>query len=129
MDQGWHRMHFRLAPHAGAWQDARVPRKAWALNEPPAVHIESAHPGTLPLHAAFMETDAENVILTVLKFSDEGGDLIVRGYETDGVGAEVCIRWPHLRTEVTTHFAPHEIKTLRITPGTWEAREVNFLEE
>lgn len=129
MDQGWHRMHFRLVPHAGAWQDARVPRKAWALNEAPTVHVESAHPGTLPLHAAFMETDAENVILTVLKFSEEGGDLIVRGYETDGVGAEVCIRWPHLQTEVATYFAPHEIKTLRITPGIWEAREVNLLEE
>ena len=129
MDQGWHRMHFRLVPHAGTWQDARVPRKAWALNEPPAVHVESAHPGTLPPCAAFMEVDAGNVILSVVKFSEENGDVIVRGYETDGVETGVRIRWPYFQKEITARFAPHEIKTLRLEPGAWEAREVNLLEE
>ncbi len=129
MDQGWHRFHVRLVPHSGAWQEAGVPRKAWGLNEPPIVHIESAHPGTLPPSASFMEADAGNVILSVMKPSEEGDDLIVRGYETAGLPAHVHIRSPRLAKVVTARFAPHEIKTLRIRTDTWKAREVNLLEE
>jgi len=129
MDQGWHRMHVRLVPHTGSWQIAQLPRKAWGLNEPAIVHVESAHPGTLPPYASFMETDAENVILSVLKPSEEGGDLVIRGYETGGTGVNATIRFPQLEKEVAVSFAPHEIKTIRVATDTWKAREVDLLEE
>ncbi|MFO7976565.1 MAG: glycoside hydrolase family 38 C-terminal domain-containing protein, partial [Candidatus Hydrogenedentota bacterium] len=129
MDQGWHRMHFRLVPHVGSYQAARVPRRAWSMNEPVLVHVESAHAGTLPPCVAFMETSAENVILSVIKPSEAGEDLIVRGYETDGVAADVRIRFSQLERNVTAHFDPYEIKTIRIPTDSWEARDTDFLEE
>lgn len=129
MDQGWHDIHVRLVPHVGGYQAARVPRKAWSLNEPVLVHVESAHPGTLPLSATFMETSAENVILSVVKSSEAGDDVIVRGYETDGKAADVRIRFSHLGHGLTAHFDPYEVKTLRIATDTWEARETNLLED
>ena len=129
MDQGWRRMHFLLVPHSGTYQAARVPRKAWALNELPIVHGESAHPGTLPPTAAFMETTAENVILSVMKPSETGEDLVIRGYETDGTAGDVQITFPQWGKSVTSHFAPHEIKTIRIDTDTWKAHDTDLLEE
>ncbi len=129
MDQGWHTVKIRLVPHAGGWQDAGVVRRAWELNEPLIVHPESSHPGSRPPSASFLAVDAENVLLSVLKKSEDGEDLVVRGYETAGRRADTVIRFPHLGKSVPVSFAPHEIKTLRIDRRAWTAAEVNLLEE
>ncbi len=44
-DQGWQTVVYRLVPHAGAWQDAAVPRRAWELNVAPLWVNEYAHRG------------------------------------------------------------------------------------
>jgi alpha-mannosidase len=129
MDQGWHRMHFRLIPHSGAWDTADIPRQAWEMNVPPRVHIESAHPGTLGPCLSLLDTGAGNVLIGVVKQSEEGKDLIVRGYESHGQSATVHLRLPHFDQSYELEFAPHEIKTIRIDLKTWTIREVNLLEE
>lgn len=129
MDQGWQTVRIRLLPHAGPWQLADVVRAAWELNEPAFAHVESAHKGKLPTRASFLETSADNVVFSTLKKSEEDDDLIVRGYEITGKPAKTTLRFPQLRKTIETTFAPHEIKTLRINPKLWKAREVNLLEE
>lgn len=129
MDQGWHRVHIQLVPHSGPWQSAGVVRRAWELNEPAIVHVESAHSGTLPEQASFLDVAAKNVALTVLKPAENGGPLIVRGYETAGQAVTTRIEFPHWKTSCEVRFGPHEIKTLAIDPETWKAIEVNLLEE
>jgi alpha-mannosidase len=129
MDQGWHTIRIWLVPHAGPWQDASVPRRAWELNEPLFVHAESAHKGTLPARASFLECDAPNVLLSVLKKSEDGGDVIVRGYETHGRAVNAVIRVQRRGRVLRAAFAPHEIKTLRVNPKTGAVVEVNLLEE
>jgi len=129
MDQGWHRVHIQLVPHAGPWQSAGVVRRAWELNEPAVVHVESAHPGTLPGQASFLDVAAKNVALTVLKPAEDGGRLIVRGYETAGQAVTTRLEFPYWKSSCEVRFAPHEIKTFAIDPGTWTATEVNLLEE
>jgi alpha-mannosidase len=129
MDQGWHDIRVRLVPHTRDWAAAGVPRASWELNEPPLVHIESAHPGDLPAWASFLSCSADNVVLSVMKRSEDGDDLIVRGYETAGQQTEAVIQLPQFGKSFTTTFAPHEIKTLRIGRADWKAREVNLLEE
>lgn len=129
MDQGWHHMRFRLVPHEGSWQDARVVKRAWELNLPLAAHVESAHPGRRPARATLIGTEAENVLLSVLKQSEEGEDLVVRGYEISGRPAQTTLHIPHLKKSFELAFAPHEIKTVRINLDTWECRETNLLEE
>jgi alpha-mannosidase len=129
MDQGWHTVKIRLVPHVGPWQEAAVPRRAWQLNEPLMVHVESGHPGALPAQASFLATDADNVLLSVLKKSEDGDDLVIRGYETAGRPADATIRLPQLGMSFTATFAPHEIKTLRFNRQTGTATEVNLLEE
>lgn len=129
MDQGWHSLHVRLMPHAGAWQKAGIVKKAWELNSPAIVHIESAHDGDLPASASFYSGTAENVLLNVLKQSEEGEDIVVRGYETEGEKAKLEIHVPGIKKGISTTFNPHEIKTLRINRRTGKALEVDLLEE
>jgi len=129
MDQGWQTVRVRLVPHARGWQTAGVVKKAWELDEPAFVHVESAHPGRLPNRASFLSSDAANVALTVLKKSEDGDAIIVRGYETAGKRAKTSIRLPSMDKAFDVSFKPHEIKTVRIDAKTWKATEVNLLEE
>ncbi|MBW7866494.1 MAG: alpha-mannosidase [Candidatus Hydrogenedens sp.] len=129
MDQGWHETRLHLLPHAGGWRGARVPKKAWELNVPPVVHVESAHPGHRPQRSSLLGTESGNVLLSVIKCAEDGDDLVIRGYETDGLPADTRLHLPHFDKTYDLHFAPHEIKTLRIHRDTWEMRETNLLEE
>jgi alpha-mannosidase len=129
MDQGWHTMRFQLVPHLGPWQDARIVKQAWELNLPEVVHIESAHAGTRRRQATLMGTESDNVLLTVLKHSEKGEDFIVRGYETSGRETRTTLHLPVFQQKFELHFAPHEIKTVRINPETWDLQEVNLLED
>jgi alpha-mannosidase len=129
MDQGWQTVKIRLVPHAGSWQDARVAKKAWELNEPAFTHVESAHPGKRGPSASMIGTEADNVMLTVLKRSEDGKALIVRGYETAGRPVSTVLHLPHKKKTFPVTFAPHEIKTLRINTKKWTLSEVNLLEE
>ncbi|MBP8131179.1 MAG: alpha-mannosidase [Candidatus Hydrogenedentes bacterium] len=129
MDQGWHDARLRLIPHVGPWQDARVVKQAWELNVPLMSHLESSHPGTRRTSAQLIGTEADNVLLSVVKQSESGEDLIIRGYETSGRPAHTTLHLPYFQREYELTFAPHEIKTVRIDPRTWTMREVNLLEE
>ena len=129
MDQGWHTIRVRLVPHTGTWQKAGVVRRAWELNEPAFVHIESAHKGSLPASLSFLDCRTPNVALTVLKKSEDGDDLVVRGYETAGKSAKATVRIHGVRKPVRLEFGPHEIKTVRIDPSTEKTTAVNLLED
>lgn len=128
MEQGWHTFRFRLVPHAGPWQDARIVKQAWELNVPPTAHVESAHPGSQPATLSLLGTDAENVLISVLKRGEEGDAMLVRAYETEGVAVEATLYFPAHGQSYAIPFAPHEIKTLAIDTATWELREVDLLE-
>ena len=129
MDQGWHTVRIQLAPHAGSWQDAHVVKRAWELNEPAFTHIESSHKGKRARSASLIGTEAENVLLSVLKKSEDGDGLVVRGYEIAGKPAATTLHFPYWKKTFKVTFKPHEIKTLRIDPRTWQLDEVNLLEE
>jgi alpha-mannosidase len=129
MDQGWQTVKIRLVPHVGSWEEARVPKRAWELNEPAFTHVESAHRGKRRLSASVVGAEADNVMLTVLKRSEDGKALIVRGYETNGEAVTTTMHLPSRKKTFTVSFAPHEIKTLRIDPKKWTIMEVNLLEE
>ena len=128
MDQGWQTVRVQLVPHTGPWQEAGVVKKAWELNEPAFAHIESGHKGDLPAEASFLGTTAENVLLSVLKQSEEGENIVVRGYETAGREVKTKIELPFSKQSFEVSFGPHEIKTLRIDPTTWAITEIDLIE-
>jgi len=128
-DQGEQTFRLLLLPHAGAWQDAGVVRRAEELTAPVPILYQGIHGGSRPLAASFLSLDAPNVVVSVVKQAEEGDDLIVRCYETAGraVKATLDLGLVNRRWEGT--FRPLEIKTLRVPRAGGEIREVNLLEE
>ena len=129
IDQGWQTVKIRLMPHTGGWQHAHVVKKAWELNSPVMAQVESAHKGKRRMCASFIGTEADNVLISILKKSEEGNALIVRGYETSGEAVRTVLHLPHWKKTFNVSFTPHEIKTLRIDTKKWTISEVNLLEE
>ena len=128
-DQGEQTFRMLLLPHAGSWQDAGVVRRAEELTAPVPVLYQGIHPGIRPLSASFLSVDAPNVVVSVVKKSEDGGDLIVRCYETAGREAKATLDLGLVNRRWTGTFRPMEIKTLRVPRGGGEIREVNVLEQ
>lgn len=127
MDQGWHSFGFRLVPHAGDWRDAKLPRQAWAFNNPLLVHIESAHPGNWPNQQGNISCTADNILWTVLKPQEDSNALVLRGIETEGKETECTVQL--LDHEFYLSFRAHEIKTVLLDTASNGITFSNVLEE
>lgn len=131
IDQGEQTIRVRLIPHAGPWQEAQIPRRAWEWNDPLWVHQESSHDGELPPALSFAECDSEHFLPTVLKLAEDDDSVVLRGYETDGQAGSVDVRLLGIDDPVSFGVTPHEIKTVRLQPegDSLRARTVDLLED
>jgi alpha-mannosidase len=129
IDQGWQTARFQIVPHTETWQAAHIVKLAWECNAALIPHGESSHPGERPPQATLFGTDTENVLLSVIKQSEDGEDLVLRGYEIAGKPAQTTLHMPDFGQRFPLSFGPHEIKTVRIDPKSWEIKEVDLLEE
>jgi alpha-mannosidase len=130
LDQGVQRFTYRLLPHAGDWRAAGVVRAAAELNQPPVAVVESAHAGPLPQRESFASAEPVSVLLSVVKLAEDGGDLVVRAYETAGRPVEAAtIDLSMLGRRVRTSFGPNQIRTFRVPVAPGEpVVETNLLE-
>jgi alpha-mannosidase len=134
-DQGEQTVRLALLPHIGTWVEGDLVRRAESLNAPPIVyHAEGgaevdAHPGPWPAAGSLAACSPANVVLTVIKLAEEGEDLILRGVETAGQETEAEIVLGLDQAQLHATWRPHEIKTLRWSPGASELIESSLLEE
>jgi len=128
MDQGVHTFSYRLFPHAGPLHKKDASRSADELNLAPFALVHHKHPGTLSLKDSFVESDAENVIITVLKESEDNHNIILRCYETEGKRGRVNIKLPRLKKSWQAKIEPFEIKTFLVSKRGGKVRETNLLE-
>jgi alpha-mannosidase len=128
-DQGKQTFRMLLAPHSGAWQEARIVRWAEEFTAPVPVIYQGIHPGSRPLSASFLSVDAPDVVVSVVKKAEEGDDLIIRCYETAGRPTKATLELGLVNRRWTGNFRPLEIKTLRVPLAGGEIREVNVLEQ
>jgi alpha-mannosidase len=129
-DQGLQVVYMALVPHAGTYVEGHVVRRAQALNAPPIVSEVDAHAGAWPAAASWVECTPANVVLAVVKLSEDGDDLILRGYETAGLETTVQIQFGlgEDRSRWSIAWKPHEIKTLRLVGGVDAPVQVSMLE-
>jgi alpha-mannosidase len=133
-DEGHHEFTYSLYPHGGGWKDARTIRQGYELNYKLISLTTSNHQGALPPEHSFVQTQAENVIVTALKKAEDDNALVLRFYEWAGKDREVNIQLPPgaqsasdsdlmerptgslpLRDgAVTVHTKPYEIKTVKV---------------
>jgi alpha-mannosidase len=128
-DQGIQTFRMWLVPHAGSWQGAGIVRLAEEFTAPVPVLYQGIHGGSKPQSGSFLSVDAGNVVVTAIKKAEEGDDLILRCYETDGRGTTATLHLGFLERRWTGNFRPLEIKSLRIPLRGGEVREVNLLEK
>ena len=115
LDQGPQRFRYTILPHLGSWETAGVVQRAAELNQSPVVVTGTSRPGgILPQSLSFLSVDRENIVVSVVKKSEEGDDLIVRCVETwkEATRARLC--FPLWKRVVEADFGPCEIKTFRI---------------
>ncbi len=128
MDQGITRFNYVLSPYKGRWQDNAIVQKGHELNQPISVLIESCHKGSLPQTNSFLSIDAQNIILTALKQSEDKSSTIARIYETAGKRTNFSMFLHFLNKRLVLNIEPYKIKTYKITAD-GEVTEVNLLEE
>ncbi|HMD32862.1 MAG TPA: glycosyl hydrolase-related protein, partial [Candidatus Acidoferrales bacterium] len=133
-DEGVHQFTYALVPHAGGWREAGTVRTGYELNSPLRFVAAQAHSGALPVEQSFAGLEPANLLLTALKQAEDGGDLILRFYETAGRKTDARITLPPGVVEVwdanlmeqageklafdgksvTVPVGPYEIATLRL---------------
>jgi alpha-mannosidase len=118
-----------LVPHSGTWQDARLPRLSEDFLTPIPIVYQGIHPGKRPESNSFLQVDAPDVIVSAIKRSEEGDDLILRCVETDGLSVRASINLNFASKKWIGNFHPYEIKTLRMNKQTGVINEVNVLEQ
>jgi alpha-mannosidase len=133
-DEGHHEFTYSLYPHGGTWREADTVRSGYELNyKLRAVQVQN-HGGALPPVFTFVGVSPDNVVLTAVKWAEEGDSMILRFYEWAGKEADVtlqlpagaqtasetnlmeqpCSGLPLTRGSITVHTKPYEIKTVAV---------------
>ena len=128
-DQGIQSFRMLLIPHAGAWQDIHTPLRVEQFTTSIPVVYQGIHPGVRPKSASFLSVNVPNVIVSAIKESENGDDLIVRCYETEGKPAATVVDLPFAHARWSGTIRPFEIKTLRVARTSGTVSEVNGLEQ
>lgn len=129
MDQGIQTFRMLLVPHLGTWEENKIQRLVEEFIAQPISIYQGIHGGSMSKSASFLAVDAPNVIVSSIKQSEDGDDLIVRCVEVVGKAASATLDLALAGRKWEGSFSPFEIKSLRITKKTWEVKEVNLLEE
>jgi len=142
-DEGTHEFTYSVVPHAGGWREAGTVRAGYDLNTPLRALETENHTGTLPSVHSFISLEPANLVLTAMKQAEDGGDAILRFYESAGQKTTARITLPAGVTEVwdanlmeqpreklasdgktvSVPVNPYEIKTLRLRFATAAASE------
>lgn len=128
-DEGIQRFEYGVFVCDGEAEKSNIMNEAAMFNIRPAAVPESFHKGVLPQRKGFLSVDRDNIIMTALKFCEDGsGDCIARFYETRGEDTRAHIVCEMLNADFNVDFGHNEIKTLRISKN-GEVRETDFLED
>jgi alpha-mannosidase len=129
MDQGIQTFRMLLVPHTDTWKKCNIARISEEFISPSVVIYQGIHGGAKPKSGSLLAVDAQNVIITAIKQSEKGEDLIFRCVETTGSETRVTIDLRFSGSKWSGNFRSFEIKTLRMNRKTGDIREVNLLEE
>jgi alpha-mannosidase len=128
MDQGIQTFRLMLFPHQGTWKENNIPAIAEEFMAPPLAIYQGIHGGTMPKSGSFLSAEPGNILITAVKLSEFGKDLILRCVESSGNTCEASVDMKFAGKKWKGEFRPFEIKTLRVAQN-GDAREVNLLEE
>jgi len=131
--EGAYTFRYSFTSSKGNWADAKAWQFGMAFSAPlvPVQAVGGTEKGPLPPEDSFLSFDAENVVLSAMKKADDGGAIVIRAFEIEGVKAESAIqvlgrerrfRETNLleenlsaNAEDTLRLKPFDIDTLKVT--------------
>jgi|WetSurMetagenome_2_1015567.scaffolds.fasta_scaffold00336_6 alpha-mannosidase len=129
MDQGIQTFRLLFVPHNDTWQNSNIARITEEFMVPSLVIYQGIHGGSMPKSDTFLAVDAQNIIVSSIKQSENGDDIILRCVETSGIQTFATLDIRFIGRKWHGNFRPCEIKSLRISHKSPEVLEVNLLEE
>ena len=93
-DEGHHEFTYSVYPHGGGWKDALTIRQGYELNYKLIALPVEKHHGTLAPEHSFLQVQADNVIVSALKKSEDANALTLRFYEWAGKSGDVVLNLP-----------------------------------
>ncbi len=129
MDQGIQTFRMLLVPHKNSWRESNIVKLADEFIAPLIPIYQGIHGGTMPKSGSLISTDSENVVISALKLSEEGEDLIIRCVETLGLSTESSVNLHFINSKWKGNFKPYEIKTLGVDKNNGSVKELNLLED
>ncbi len=92
-DRGEHEFTYSLYPHAGDHVSGDVSKVAYELNVPMNFTSAKLCDSILPIKQAFVEVEANNVMIESVKKAEDDDSLIIRLYENSGAGVNTKIQF------------------------------------
>ena len=83
-DRGKHSIEYTLYPHQGDWRDALTVQRGLEYNNPLISVLSNNHKGQLPDTHSFLRLTPSNLILSTVKFAEEGDAWVVQWYDALG---------------------------------------------
>jgi alpha-mannosidase len=93
-DRGRHKFTYSLYAHGGDWKQALTVRHGYEFNYPLAAAQTWSHDGKWAASHSFVSVDADNVVLTAMKKTEDGDGLLLRFYEWAGRDGNVTVSVP-----------------------------------
>lgn len=143
-DRGRHHIRYSFSSIAGDWSPSAATRNGMELNIPLMAVAEPSNKPVLPKEQSFMSIDAENIVVSAFKLSEDDEAFLLRFYEVDGIASActVTLAAPVIgvyetdmleraisakpvdfsKEGFTVNVTPFEIKTIKIfiEPHVWE---------
>ena len=89
---GQHEIKFALVPHDGNRKPSEATMDGYEFNNQIEVVATDIHKGDLPKESSFISINPSNVLLSGIKKAEDGDEIILRLYETDGKDTEAEIK-------------------------------------
>jgi alpha-mannosidase len=101
-DRGRHKFTYSLYAHGGDWKQALTVRHGYAFNYPLTAVQAWTHEGKWPASHSFVSVDADNLVLTAMKKTEDGDAVLLRFYEWAGKSGSATAAVPTGSTAATS---------------------------
>jgi len=116
--EGVHPYQFSIRTHKNSLVPHDAVKFGWEHNTPLIVRRGNVKDGNLPDSQSFIKVSAPNVLVSILKKSEDGKGIILRCYETDGLDTDVTITlFKPLNSVEQTNIIEQDGKEIKLEDG------------
>ncbi|VAX28744.1 hypothetical protein MNBD_IGNAVI01-110, partial [hydrothermal vent metagenome] len=116
--EGMHPYRFSISTHKNALVPHNAAKFGWEHNTPFIVRRGEKKNGKLPDTQSFIEVSEPNVLVSILKKSEDGKGIVLRCYETDGKDTDVTITFfKSLTSAIHTNIIEENEEEVKLENG------------